>query len=281
MGSGKLGSELNIIIGSKGYIGSSLATHFRLTGIEFIEISSRDNFFTEIESIDISTSEVICVYWCAATFLPNSKTPNIYSDSAYFELLVKKLSPYRNKAFILMLSSAGLFEYEDQIHSVNRFGSTLEYFQSKFLLENIYKKSKFDGSILRVANVYGPRVDHQFGVVASWIRSLKAGEPVLISDSLQSARDYIHIDDLLSAITYACKSRQFGTFYVGTGIQTSLGDLAKIFESFTKVEFKFSKEEKFESKEIRKISRPAAVNWCPMRAIESGIRATLISEGIL
>lgn len=276
-----LGKLLNVIIGSKGYIGSNLAAHFDSTGIEYIGIPSRNKFLLNLEEIDFSTSENIFIYWCAAAFLPNSPLPQTATDLDHFQLLLKTLTPYREKTFMVILSSAGIFQFDHSILSRDIVSSKREYFRSKIMLEELYTKSQFRGALLRVANVYGSKVENQFGVIASWIRLLKAEKPVLILDSLSSTRDYIHIHDLVHAMTYASQFQLTGVFYVGTGIQTSLGNLIEIFKQFTRVEFVYSVPEISESHEVSAFFRPTPIDWFPMQTIESGIKSILISEGIL
>jgi UDP-glucose 4-epimerase len=276
-----LGKLLNVIIGSKGYIGSNLAAQFDSAGIEYIGIPSRNKFLVHLEEIDFSASEDIFIYWCAAAFLPNSQLPQTATDLDHFQLLLKTLAPYREKTFMVILSSAGIFQFDHSIPSRDFVSSRREYFRSKIMLEEHYTKSQFRGALLRVANVYGSKVENQFGVIASWIRSLKDEKPVLILDSLNSTRDYIHIDDLIRAISYVSQFQLTGIFYVGTGIQTSLGNLIEIFKQFTKVEFVYSNPEISESHELSSFLSPTPIDWFSMQTIESGIKSTLISEGIL
>jgi UDP-glucose 4-epimerase len=79
---------------------------------------------------------------------------------------------------------------------------------------------------LRYGNVYGPRQDPhgEAGVVAIFFGSLARGESLRIfGDGLQT-RDYVYVEDVVSA-TLAAQGHP-GVFNVGTGLETSVLDLA-------------------------------------------------------
>ena len=82
---------------------------------------------------------------------------------------------------------------------------------------------------LRLANVYGPRQDPlgEAGVVARFCAARREGRPATIfGDGLQT-RDYVFVRDVVDAFTAAGRSSQAGAFNVGTGVETSVLDLAR------------------------------------------------------
>jgi UDP-glucose 4-epimerase len=81
---------------------------------------------------------------------------------------------------------------------------------------------------LRYANVYGPRQDPhgEAGVVAIFLGRLKAGEPATIFGDGRQTRDYVYAGDVAQA-TLAAAGRR-GVFNVGTGIETSVGELYEL-----------------------------------------------------
>ena len=87
---------------------------------------------------------------------------------------------------------------------------------------------------LRFANAYGGRSLHKKSVVASWIRAALAGRPLTIyGDGLQT-RDFVHADDLAAAIRAALvappEAVAGGVFQVGTGVETTVNELASTLE---------------------------------------------------
>jgi UDP-glucose 4-epimerase len=84
---------------------------------------------------------------------------------------------------------------------------------------------------VRYSNVYGPgqRADNPYcGVIAKFFASAMAGEPLRIHGDGGQTRDFTFVDDavdatLLAAITPRAEGEVFN---VGTGIETSINDLA-------------------------------------------------------
>jgi UDP-glucose 4-epimerase len=85
----------------------------------------------------------------------------------------------------------------------------------------------FAVTLLRYANVYGPRQDGrgEAGVIGIWMRRLLDGhEGVIFGDGLQT-RDFVFVSDVVAANVAAFSRRATGTFNVGTGVETNLVEL--------------------------------------------------------
>ena len=83
-------------------------------------------------------------------------------------------------------------------------------------------------SVLRLANVYGPRQDPagEAGVVAIFSARVLAGEaPEIYGDGSQT-RDYVYVGDVARAFTAAADNARPGTWNIGTGRETSVLELA-------------------------------------------------------
>jgi UDP-glucose 4-epimerase len=79
---------------------------------------------------------------------------------------------------------------------------------------------------LRYGNVYGPRQDPhgEAGVVAIFLGRLTRGEPLRVFGDGRQTRDYVYVGDVVAA-TLAAQGHS-GVFNVGTGIETSVVELA-------------------------------------------------------
>ncbi len=90
-------------------------------------------------------------------------------------------------------------------------------------------------TVLRYANVYGPRQDPhgEAGVVAIFARRLVAGEPIQINARREPGddgcvRDYVHVDDVVAANLAAMEGRiDVPVLNVCTGVATDTRTLAK------------------------------------------------------
>ena len=101
----------------------------------------------------------------------------------------------------------------------------LHYFKRLFGIERV---------ILRYANVYGPRQDPlgEAGVIAIFTgKIMKNEQPVIFGDGNQT-RDYVYVEDVVNANLLAVRGKE-GVYNIGTGVETSVNELVKMFEKVT------------------------------------------------
>jgi len=85
-------------------------------------------------------------------------------------------------------------------------------------------------TILRLANVYGPRQDPagESGVIPIFCARVLAGErPMIYGDGTQT-RDYVYVGDAVEAFLAAADRGRPGTWNIGTGAEVSVLDLAQL-----------------------------------------------------
>lgn len=82
---------------------------------------------------------------------------------------------------------------------------------------------------LRFANVYGPRqgAKGEAGVVAVFSKLLRDGRPPRINGDGQQTRDFVYAPDLAEAASRVLQQRATGVYNLGTGVETSILDLAR------------------------------------------------------
>jgi len=82
-------------------------------------------------------------------------------------------------------------------------------------------------SLLRYANVYGPRQDGtgEAGVVGIWMKRLLTGRDGVIYGDGGQSRDFIFVGDVVAANLAAFRRKAAGVFNVGTGIETTVNAL--------------------------------------------------------
>ena len=107
------------------------------------------------------------------------------------------------------------------------------YGASKLAIETylpVYERlCGLDYSIIRLANIYGPRQDPhgEAGVVAIFARAMLSGKSLTIFGDGNDERDYVYVGDVVDAIVKAAENSRPGPFNVGTGEGTSTN---RIFE---------------------------------------------------
>jgi UDP-glucose 4-epimerase len=85
-------------------------------------------------------------------------------------------------------------------------------------------------SVLRLANVYGPRQDPtgEAGVVPIFCSQILAGtRPTIFGDGTQT-RDYVYVGDAVSAFLAAADQRRPETWNIGTGSEVSVLELVRV-----------------------------------------------------
>lgn len=85
-------------------------------------------------------------------------------------------------------------------------------------------------SVLRLANVYGPRQDPggEAGVIPIFCAAALAGrDPLVYGDGTQT-RDYVYVGDVVRAFLAAADAGHPGNWNVGTEVETSVLDLVRI-----------------------------------------------------
>jgi UDP-glucose 4-epimerase len=108
------------------------------------------------------------------------------------------------------------------------------YGVSKLAVESYLEVARGESGLssisLRIGNLYGPgqTSDRMFGAVTQFATRTLSGEPVRIFGDGSVTRDYVFIDDVVSALIIAGSTCQTGPFNIGTGVGHSLNDVAKI-----------------------------------------------------
>ena len=139
---------------------------------------------------------------------------------------------------------------------------------------------------LRYGNVYGPRQDPhgEAGVVAVFSRRLLRGEPLTIYGDGEQTRDYVHVSDVVRANLMAASMVLSGepgldarAYNVGTGIETSVNDLAAILEEGVGIHAARVFEDARPG-ELRRsalsIARLRERGWSPAVGLREGLAAT-------
>lgn len=112
-------------------------------------------------------------------------------------------------------------------HPINPYGKTK--LDDEFLAEK-YSKDKVSIIGLRYFNVYGKGQTGSYaGVITKFINKLKQGNAPVIFGSGTQLRDFIFVEDVaLANITAMQSNVKNGFFNIGTGITTSIRQLAEI-----------------------------------------------------
>jgi UDP-glucose 4-epimerase len=133
---------------------------------------------------------------------------------------------------------------------------------------------------LRYANVYGPRQNpaQETGVVALFLRRMVGGEPLVINGDGRQTRDFVYVDDVVRANLRAMTSPG-GTYNIGTGRATSIGDLAALCCRLHRPDVVIRHEQaivgEMRDSVLDVVLARDRLGWEPLWKLEDGLRETL------
>ena len=146
------------------------------------------------------------------------------------------------------------------------------------LIKIMLKNSAMKYSILNLSNVYGPRQDPhgEAGVVSIFANKyIKNEEPTVYGDGEQT-RDYIYVKDVVSALIKASKIEENHFLNIGTGIETSVNDLANSMKIQFKSEinpiYKPAREGELNRSVLNNTKAKKELNWKPEYSLDDGMK---------
>ncbi len=89
------------------------------------------------------------------------------------------------------------------------------------------------GCALRFSNVYGPGMQHKDSFVPRLMRAARDGHGVQVYGDGTQVRDLIHVDDIVSALLLAWRSRSTGSIIIGAGESVTVTDIIAAARSVT------------------------------------------------
>ncbi|MBI5746398.1 MAG: GDP-mannose 4,6-dehydratase [Nitrospirae bacterium] len=136
-------------------------------------------------------------------------------------------------------------------------------------------------SVLRYANVYGPRQDPfgEAGVVAIFAQKmLMEGQPVINGNGMQT-RDYVYVDDVVDANMAVITKKAEDVFNVGTGRETSVNSLFDLLRQVLGLDLKAVYGPAKKGEQSRSLLDPTklkkALDWEPRVDLEEGLLKTV------
>ncbi|MGO9079938.1 MAG: NAD-dependent epimerase/dehydratase family protein [Streptosporangiaceae bacterium] len=132
-------------------------------------------------------------------------------------------------------------------------------------------------SVLRLANVYGPRQDPagEAGVVPIFCSRALAGAPPTVYGDGKQTRDYVYVSDAVAAFLASADRNRPGTWNIGTGTEVSVLELAALIGTAAgrAVEPEFASPRPGELQRSALASERAArdLGWRPVTALAAGV----------
>jgi len=244
-----------LVTGGAGFIGSHVVDAYVEAGHE---VAVADNLSTGNEGnvnrkarlIKLDVREPNEVERAISDFKPDlvnhhaaqSEVPRSVADPAYDAsvnvvggLNVLKAAVDHSVGKLIFSSTGGALYGEpdvvpcDEDHPIRPLSP---YGTSKFAFEQYLGTFKrtygVDFTVLRYANIYGPRQDfasEEGRVVAIFASRMLAGKPVTIDGDGEQSRDMLHVSDVAGANVAALQRGSGGTYHVSTGVPVTVNDI--------------------------------------------------------
>lgn len=236
-----------LVTGGAGFIGSNFvrslaADGVAITVIDDLSTGSSENLPPGVELIDLdiahpSVSEAIAsaspdvVIHAAAQV---NVTQSVADPERDYEVNVQGTKNVLAGAsaaacgrFVFLSSGGAVYGEADGATEDANPAPASPYGRNKLLAEGLIAASGISYANARLANVYGPgqRAGLEGGVVAIFMHAATVGDAVTIYGDGSQSRDFVFVDDVVSALRTLARSDRTGTWNVGTGIATSVHDL--------------------------------------------------------
>lgn len=214
------------ILGGEGFIGRNLAWYLS-DFYECFSIGRRKSFFLNRKDTFIPghpyDEKMGKQYSAIVHLMDNSRcAPEYFLDEE--KKLVKNLD-LDDKKQLILFSSAVVYANPESEYGLRK--RALEEFYSDYCKENNVKLA-----IVRLFNTFGPfQIPQKQGsLIANIICNYMVGRASEIS-SRSSERDFLYAGDIPKFIEYILKGELTGTFDLGSGRLTSIGDIISALES--------------------------------------------------
>ncbi len=170
----------------------------------------------------------------------------------------------------------------DELHPtrpVSPYGITKLTIEKYLFYYNIQYKLNY--TVLRYANVYGPRQNPfgEAGVVAIFANKLLHKEQPVINGEGKQTRDYVFVGDVVKANIKTLEDGESTIYNVGTGIETNVN---QIFKLLNKITGNYAQEKhgpQAKGEQMRSVISSdkllSKFNWEPSTYLEEGLLKTV------
>jgi len=231
-----------LVTGGLGFIGQNLAIHLRRVekDVKLVFDEVHISCFADDTVMDLYRDADVVVHLAAYTTVQESIVDplrsfdnNVVKTQKLLEFL--RLNAPNTKVVFASTGGAIIGDYDGAINESIAANPLSPYGANKLAVEGLL--SAYRGSYglssasMRFSNVYGPNSWRKSSVISAFCKMyLQDGKLQINGDGLQT-RDYIYVDDISDAITRVIQQDGQGIFQLGTGIGTSIIEIADIFLS--------------------------------------------------
>ena len=270
-----------LVTGGEGFIGSKIVSK---TGANSFDLKSNLDILNSeqfAEACVLSTA----IFHCAAKIsVPESiqKPDEYYRNNVEGTKSVAGVAE-RNSLKIVFSSSAAVYgDATETVLETSDLNPKSPYAQNKIDGENILKKLKTPAIALRYFNVYGPgQSDAYAGVITAFIKRALKNEDIVIFGDGKQVRDFVYVDDIaeanIAAMNY--KNNQFEIFNIGSGVETTINNLAQkiitLSGSLSKIKYAPAREGDIVYSQANVSKAKKVLGWSPKVSLDDGLKQVI------
>jgi UDP-glucose 4-epimerase len=290
-----------VVTGGAGFVGSNLVDTLVARGNEVVVVDDlstgkRENVHPEAQlvALDIRSPDLadlfseaspeVCFHLAAQADVPTSVRRPDFDAEVNVVGSVRVLQAAGATTAVVFSSTGGAIygECERPARESDPRRPLSPYGVAKLAAEEyIAAWNRLGGTrhtVLRFANVYGPRQESTLegGVVAIFLDAMADGRETTIFGDGGQTRDFVHVDDVVSAVLAAPGAG--GVFNVGSGVETSVAHL----HAHCRAVSGNARPPRFEPPREGDVRRSALdvsrieqeLGWRPQVSLEDGLRRT-------
>ena len=271
----------SVVVGSNGFIGRKTVLKLENLGHKVACITSENRELLASRSFwaELNPNQIV---WLASKITPSVAHNNPDLVREELDEFLRFVDALNGISSHVIYASSGGTVYTDTklpFSESSQAAGANEYGKSKLAMEQVLINSEIRSTILRISNAYGPgqRLNRGQGVIGTWLSQVLDGNPISVFGSLENVRDFVFIDDVVSAVISGIdRSAQSDVFNIGSGVGLTLNELIQQIRTVTGVDFAINQ---LDGRSVDRTSiwlnidkAEAELNWKPLVSLEDGLK---------
>ncbi len=214
-----------VITGASGFLGSAVLKKLTIAGLDAVGVSRKKTpGLLQVDKYSEAPSGDVLIHLAEN----NNRNRVNQLSAAYEQEACRTLDTLLKKGYGMVIYASSSVLYGDGVLTPHPESDPVAavdiYTSSKMAVEQ--RVLSVGGTVARLANIYGPGMARE-NVLSHILGQLHNDGAITLQDTTP-VRDFLWIDDAAAAIIKMVNLQARGVFNIGTGIGTSIGELASM-----------------------------------------------------